>query len=177
MGTPQQSSKVQPSNLFSNPTDTTLKNSTCLRDPDSPSPRSSPLSWLTSSARRRLPGLSASSSCGPTSRRTTSRTPRTSSSSTPTRRWPRSSATTGSVLSVWPSTSALTSHKTFPPTSESALLFAHLLRLCLARSSSIPYIQKLKPSIIFLGLCRNHSLYAYVYLHERILIYLKFKNF
>merc|ERR1712156_637100 len=117
MGTPQQSSKVQPSNLFSNPTDTTLKNSTCLRDPDSPSPRSSPLSSLTLSARRRLPGLSASSSCGLTSRRTTFRTLRTSSSSTPTRRWPRSSATTGFVLSVWPSSCALTSprHWTFFP--------------------------------------------------------------
>merc|ERR1711997_218168 len=64
------------------------------KDPDSPSPGSSPLSSLTSSARRRLPGLSASSSCGLTSRRTTFRTLRTSSSSTPTRRWPRSSALT-----------------------------------------------------------------------------------
>merc|ERR1711862_803561 len=48
---------------------------------------------------------------GLTSRRTTCKIPTTSSTSPPTKRWPRFSALTVSVLSVWPNSCLLTSHK------------------------------------------------------------------
>merc|ERR1712039_307237 len=59
------------------------------------------------------PTQAASSSCGPTSRSTTSRTRRSSSTSPPTRRWPRCLVTTASAPSAWPSSSPATSPK-FP---------------------------------------------------------------
>merc|ERR1712080_109843 len=51
------------------------------------------------------------SSSGLTSRRTTSRTPRTSNTFSPTKRWQRFSVATVSALSAWPSSSPLTCPK------------------------------------------------------------------
>merc|ERR1712244_175615 len=52
--------------------------------------------------------LNALSNCGLISRRTTSKTPRTSNFSTPTKRWLRFSEVTAFVPSVWPISSQLT---------------------------------------------------------------------
>merc|ERR1712210_248046 len=52
--------------------------------------------------------LNASSNCGLTSRKTTSKTPKTSNFSTPTKRWQRFSDLTAFVPSVWLSSSQLT---------------------------------------------------------------------
>merc|ERR1711997_505521 len=69
---------------------------------------SSVLSSLILSAKRRPAVLNALSNCGLTSRKTTSKTPKTNNFSTLTKRWQRFSETTASVPSVWPSSSPLT---------------------------------------------------------------------
>merc|ERR1712107_750062 len=63
---------------------------------------------LTLLAKKRPAALNALSNCGLISRRTTSKTPRTSNFSTPTKRWLRFSEVTAFVPSVWPSSSQLT---------------------------------------------------------------------
>merc|ERR1711997_918854 len=80
----------------------------CLKEQDSPNPRSSALTSLKSLAKKRLAVLNASSNFGHTSRRTISRTPKTNNSSTLTRKWQRFLEMTASVLSVWPSSFPLT---------------------------------------------------------------------
>ena len=54
-------------------------------------------------ARRRLAVLNASNNCGPTLRSTICKTPKTSNSSSLTRKWQRFSEMIRSVLSEWPS--------------------------------------------------------------------------
>merc|ERR1711971_448726 len=63
------------------------------------------------SARTRPAVPNASNSCGLTSRKTTSKIPKTSSTSPPTRRWLRFSVLTAFALSEWPNSSLLISHK------------------------------------------------------------------
>ena len=89
------------------------KPSPCLKDQDSPSPWSSQLTLLISSARRKPPEPNASSNCGLTSRRTTSKIQKTNNSSPQTKRWPRFSAVTASVPSVWPNSFHPTSKDKF----------------------------------------------------------------
>merc|ERR1712008_663772 len=71
-------------------------------------PSSSALTSPRLLAKKRPAVLNASSNCGLTSRRTTSKTPKTSNSSTPTKRWQRYSDPTAFVPSVWPNSSQLT---------------------------------------------------------------------
>merc|ERR1712193_360501 len=61
-------------------------------------------------ARRKPAVPNASKNCGLTSRKTTCRTPTTSSTSPPTKRWQRFSVPTASVLLVWPSSCLNTFH-------------------------------------------------------------------
>merc|ERR1712203_60093 len=63
------------------------------------------------SAKTRPAVPNASNSCGLTSRKTTSKTPKTSSTSPPTIRWLRFSVLTAFALSEWPNSSLLISHK------------------------------------------------------------------
>merc|ERR1711935_1289051 len=71
-------------------------------------PSSSALTSPRLLAKKRPAVLNASSNCGLTSKRTTSKTPKTSNSSTPTKRWQRYSDPTAFVPSVWPNSSQLT---------------------------------------------------------------------
>merc|ERR1712223_822997 len=64
---------------------------------------SSVLSSLILSAKRRPAVLNALSNCGLTSRKTTSKTPKTNNFSTLTKKWQRFSETTAFVPLVWPS--------------------------------------------------------------------------
>merc|ERR1711997_720138 len=68
---------------------------------------SSVLSSLILSAKRRPAVLNALSNCGLTSRKTTSKTPKTNNFSTLTKKWQRFSETTAFVPLVWPSSSQL----------------------------------------------------------------------
>merc|ERR1712241_280645 len=81
------------------------KQTKCQRDQDSPSPSTSAPSWLTSLEPRRersCPGLRWSRDFGLTSRPRSSRTPRTSSTSSPTPRCSPSLDRRSSVPSGWP---------------------------------------------------------------------------
>merc|ERR1711997_817954 len=80
----------------------------CLKEQDSPNPRSSALTLLKSLAKKRLAVLNVSNNFGHTSRRTISRTPKTNNSSTPTRKWQRFLEPTAFVPLVWPSSFPLT---------------------------------------------------------------------
>jgi len=96
---------LKPFRIFSISTQSNHKHqkpSPCLKDQDSPSQWSSPLTLLTSLARRRLPELNASSNFGHTLRRITSKTQKTNNSSPQTKRWQRFSVTTASAPSAWP---------------------------------------------------------------------------
>merc|ERR1711988_891411 len=84
--------------------------SKCPKEEDSPNPWSSARTLLPSLARRKPAVPNASKNCGPTSRKTTCRTPTTSSTSLPTKRWLRFSVPTASVLLVWPSSCLNTFH-------------------------------------------------------------------
>merc|ERR1712156_1106174 len=74
---------------------------------------SSALSSPTSLDKKKLAAPNALSNSGLTLRRTTSKILPTNSSLLPTKRWPRFSVLTASVLSVWLNTSPLTCHKGF----------------------------------------------------------------
>merc|ERR1712223_2011609 len=74
---------------------------------------SSVLSSLTSSAKKRPAVLNVSNNCGLTSRKTTSKTPKTNNFSTLTKKWQRFSEMTAFVPSVWPSSSQLICLKLF----------------------------------------------------------------
>merc|ERR1711962_436759 len=86
------------------------KKSKCPKEEDLPNPRSSARTLLPSLARRKPAVPNASKNCGPTSRKTTCRTPITSSTSPLTKRWQRFSVPTASVLLVWPSSCPNTFH-------------------------------------------------------------------